>query len=296
MQKILEIRHLTKHYGRIKAVHNLNMDVKRGEVFGILGPNGSGKTTTLSIIMGVIHQQSGTFSWFGNSSGGSGWKKSVGSLIEVPNFYPYLSLFNNLKIIAKIKEVPENDIDRVLKITNLYKRRNYSYSTLSLGMKQRLAMASVLLGDPEVMVLDEPTNGLDPEGIAEVRAIIQGEAEKGKTVILASHILAEVEKVCTHVAVLKEGELLASGRVDELLGGDQAFMISAPDAGRLEELLVRAGIAKTIDKKGDDLVITCDGSVSASDLNQFAFKHDIVLSKLLAVKKSLESQFLELVK
>ncbi len=296
MLKILEIRQLTKHYGRIKAVNNLNMDVEKGEVFGILGPNGSGKTTTLSIIMGVIHHQSGSFSWFGNSSDGPGWKKSVGSLIEVPNFYPYLNLFNNLRIIAQIKEIPENDIDRVLKITNLYERRNYSYSTLSLGMKQRLAMASVLLGDPEVMVLDEPTNGLDPEGIAEVRTIIQGEAEKGKTVILASHILAEVEKVCTHVAVLKEGELLASGRVDELLGGDQAFMISASDEGRLEELLVRAGIAKTCDKKGDGLVITCDGSISASDLNKFAFENDIILSKLLSVKKSLESQFLELVK
>jgi len=296
MQKILEIRQLTKHYGRIKAVHNLSMDVEKGEVFGILGPNGSGKTTTLSIIMGVIHQQSGSFSWFGNSSNGSGWKKSVGSLIEVPNFYPYLSLVNNLKIIAQIKEVSGTDIERVLKITNLYQRRNYSYSTLSLGMKQRLAMASVLLGDPEVMVLDEPTNGLDPEGIAEVRTIIQGEAVKGKTVILASHILAEVEKVCTHVAVLKEGELLATGRVDELLGGDQVFMISAPDIGRLEEPLVRAGIVKTIDKKGEDLIITCDGSTSASDLNKFAFEHDIVLSKLLPVKKSLESQFLELVK
>ncbi len=296
MQKILEIKRLTKHYGRIKAVHNLTLEVEKGQVFGILGPNGSGKTTTLSIIMGVVHQQSGSFSWFGNSKSDSGWKRDVGSLIEVPNFYPYLSLFNNLKIVAGIKELPVADIDRVLKITNLYSRKHSSYSTLSLGMKQRLAMASVLLGDPEVMVLDEPTNGLDPEGIAEVRNIISGEAKKGKTVILASHILAEVEKVCTHVAVLKGGELLATGRVDQLLGGDQVFLISAPDIKRLEEPLIRAGLLKSSEMKGDDLLITCDPSTSSAELNKFAFDNGIVLSKILPVKKSLESQFLELVK
>lgn len=296
MQNILEIKQLTKHYGRIKAVDNLTLEVEKGQVFGILGPNGSGKTTTLSIIMGVVHQQSGSFSWFGNSGSDSGWKRDVGSLIEVPNFYPYLSLFNNLKIVAGIKEIPVTDIDRVLKIANLYSRKHSSYSTLSLGMKQRLAMASVLLGDPEVMVLDEPTNGLDPEGIAEVRNIITGEAEKGKTVILASHILAEVEKVCTHVAVLKGGELLATGRVDQLLGGDQVFLISAPDIRRLEEPLLRAGMLKSAEMKGDDLLITCDPSTSSAELNKFAFDNGIILSKILPVKKSLESQFLELVK
>lgn len=296
MEKILEIHRLTKHYGRIKAVHNLTLDVERGQVFGILGPNGSGKTTTLSVIMGTIYPDSGSFSWFGNSGNDISWKKSVGSLIEVPNFYSYLSLVNNLKIVAGIKGVPYDDIGRVLNISGLFGRRDYSYGTLSLGMKQRLAMAAVLLGDPQVLVLDEPTNGLDPEGIAEVRGIIQKEAENGKTVLLASHILGEVEKVCTHVAVLKEGELLTSGRVDQLLGGDRMFMISAPEIERLEEPLIRAGIARTIDIKGDQMHLTCDSSVTASDLNKFAFEHDVVLTGLLHVKKSLESQFLELVK
>lgn len=296
MQKILETLELTKHYGKIKAIHKLNIAVEQGEVFGILGPNGSGKTTTLSVIMGVIHARSGSYSWFGNTGENGRWKKRVGSLIEVPNFYPYLSLANNLKIIARIKEVPADDIDRVLKITGLHQRKHYPYRTLSLGMKQRLALASVLLGDPDVMVLDEPTNGLDPEGIAEVRNIIQEEADKGKTVILASHILAEVEKVCTHVAVLKEGELLATGRVSELLGAEQIFLISAPDIGRLEEPLGRSGMVKSMERKGEDLVVICKGSTSANDLNRFAFEHDVVLSKLLPVKKSLESQFLELVR
>ncbi len=295
MEKILEIRGLTRHYGRIRAVHNLDMDVGRGQVYGILGPNGSGKTTTLSVIMGVVHQQSGSYSWFGNSRG-AGWKRRVGSLIEVPNFYPYLSLVQNLMITARIKEVPDDDIDRVLEVAGLNERRNYPYRTLSLGMKQRLAMAALLLGDPEVMVLDEPTNGLDPKGIAEVRGIISGEAEKGKTVILASHILGEVEKVCSHVAVLKGGELIASGRVEELLGSDRMFMLSAPDTGRLGELLVRAGMVKNLEKKGEDIIITCESSVSAADINRVAFDNDIVLTGLLPVKKSLESHFLELVK
>ncbi|MGF1584652.1 MAG: ABC transporter ATP-binding protein [Bacteroidales bacterium] len=296
MQKILEIHQLSKHYGKIKAVNKLNLEVEQGQVFGILGPNGSGKTTTLSVIMGIIKHQSGSFTWFGNSGSDHSWKKKVGSLIEVPNFYPYLSLFNNLKIVAQIKEVPVDDIDRVLKITKLFQRKYSSYNTLSLGMKQRLAIASVLLGDPDVMVLDEPTNGLDPEGIAEVREIIQTEAGKGKTVILASHILAEVEKVCTHAAVLKDGELLASGKVSELLGSEHVFLISSPDIGLLEEPLVRSGMVKTIERKGNDLYISCNTSVTSAELNKFAFEHGVVLDRIDPVKKSLESQFLELVK
>lgn len=296
MQKILELNHLTKHFGRIKAVNDLSIEVEKGQVYGILGPNGSGKTTALSVIMGVIRQNSGSFTWFGNPGGNSEQKKRIGSLIEVPNFYPYMSLANNLKIVAHIKEAPLNDIDRVLEITRLNQRKNSPYRTLSLGMKQRLAIASVLLGDPEVMVLDEPTNGLDPEGIAEVRTIIQQEAGNGKTVILASHILAEVEKVCTHAAVLKHGELLASGRVDELLGTDRLFLVSAPDIGRLEEIFSGSEMVKSISRRDDELLISCTGSVSASDLNRFAFDNDVILSKLASVKKSLESQFLELVR
>ncbi len=296
MQKILEVNRLSKHYGRIKAVDNLSLEVEKGQVFGILGPNGSGKTTALSVITGVIRQKSGTFSWFGKSAENPEIRKKVGSLIEVPNFYPYLSLANNLKIIAQIKEAPLDDIDRVLKITNLNQRKHSPYRTLSLGMKQRLAVAAVLLGDPEVMVLDEPTNGLDPEGIAEVRTIIQQEAKKGKTVILASHILAEVERVCTHAAVLKNGELLACGRVDELLGQDQQYIIAAPDIGKLEAPLTNAKMVKSFSRNKDELMVSCYPSTSAGDLNRFAFDHGVTLSKLVEVKKSLESQFLELVR
>jgi ABC-type multidrug transport system ATPase subunit len=296
MNKVLELDQLTKHFGRIKAVNKLSIEVEKGQVYGILGPNGSGKTTALSVIMGVIRQNSGSFCWFGKPGDNNGHKKNIGSLIEVPHFYPYMSLANNLKIVAHIKEAPHKDIDRVLKITRLYERRNSPYRTLSLGMKQRLALASVLLGDPEVMVLDEPTNGLDPEGIAEVRTIIQQEAGKGKTVILASHILAEVEKVCTHVAVLKNGELLASGKVDELLGTDRLFLVSAADIEKLEQAIAGAEMVRSFTRKEDELIISCTASVSSADLNRFAFDHGVTLSKLVSVKKSLESQFLELVR
>lgn len=296
MENILTTHRLTKYYGRIKAIDSLTIAVGSGQIFGLLGPNGSGKTTTLAIIMGTVKPQSGSCTWFEGSFGGPEMKRITGSLIETPNFYPYLNLVDNLKIVAAIKELHYDDIDRVLRITGLHQRKYSTYNTLSLGMKQRLAFSSVLLGDPQVLVLDEPTNGLDPEGIAEVRNIILEEAGKGKTIILASHILAEVEKVCSHVAILKAGELIATGRVDELLGGDPVFRISSTDTKGLEEHLIRAGMVKTSDRKGDELLITCTGSVTAADLNKFAFEHGFVLSELMAVKKSLESQFLELVK
>jgi ABC-type multidrug transport system ATPase subunit len=296
MQQILEISHLTKNYNSIKGVDNLSLVIEKGQVYGILGPNGSGKTTTLSIIMGVVRQSSGDFSWFDKTGEKVSRRRNVGSLIEVPNFYPYLSLAGNLKITALIKNVSFNDIERVLKITLLTTRIHSPYHTLSLGMKQRLAIAAALLGDPEVLVLDEPTNGLDPEGIAEVRNIILQEAEKGKTVILASHILAEVEKVCTHVAVLKKGRLLASGKVDELIGSARIFHISAADIDRLELVLSGTGMIKSFSRAGDDLVVNCTGSVTAEELNKLAFDNNIILSRLVPVKKSLESQFLELVK
>ncbi len=296
MQKILEINNLTRHFGRIRAVDNLSLIVEEGQIFGLLGPNGSGKTTTLSIISGVARQQSGSYSWFGSQGDDPRARQKIGSLIEVPNFYPYLSLVNNLRIAATIKNAPAGDIDRVLKVTDLYKRRYSPYRTLSLGMKQRLAIASVLLGDPQVMVLDEPANGLDPGGIAEVREIISREAGNGKTVVLASHILAEVEKVCTHVAVLKEGDLLASGRVDELLGGKQLYMLSASDPGKLETVLVSSGLVQSVARSGEELTVSCSDTTTAEDLNRFAFERGIVLTRLVAIKKSLESQFLELVK
>ena len=295
MEKVLETINLSKNYGRIRAVKDLSLEVGPGDVYGILGPNGSGKTTTLSIITGIIASDTGSYRWFGLEPRAA-MRKNIGSLIEVPNFYPYLNLVKNLTIVARIKDKPLSDIDRVLKLVNLWERRKSRDDTLSLGMKQRLALSAVLLGDPSVLVLDEPANGLDPEGIAEVREIILKERQNNKTIILASHILDEVEKVCTHVAVLKNGESIARGRVHELLAVDEPVVVSCRDADRLREEIVRAGLSESLEKNGEQLFIILKKGKSARDINEFAFSKGIVLDHLETRKKSLESQFLKLVK
>ena len=295
MEPILNIQQISKHYGRITAVQDLSLEVGAGHVFGILGPNGSGKTTTLAIITGVVAQDKGSFRWYGNPASAN-IRKKIGSLIEVPNFYPYLDLARNLTIVARIKGKPLDDIERVLRLTNLWERKKSRYDTLSLGMKQRLALSAVLLGDPDVLVLDEPANGLDPEGIAEVREIIKGEAEKQKTIIMASHILDEVEKVCTNVAVLKSGKSIAQGRVHELLAADDPVIVECDDPEKLKTSLIRAGMSASIEKEGKQLVIVLKSGHTARDVNEFAHQQGIVLTHLETRKKSLESQFLELVK
>ena len=295
MEQILKIQHLSKKYGHITALNDLSIEVGPGHVFGILGPNGSGKTTTLAIITGVIAQDSGTFSWFGKTPVPD-IRKRIGSLIEVPNFYPYLDLRTNLLLVARIKEKPEGDIERVLKTTRLWERRKSRFDTLSLGMKQRLSLAAVLLGDPEVLVLDEPANGLDPEGIAEVRDIIIQEAGKNKTIIMASHILDEVEKVCSHVAVLKKGSTIAQGRVHELLVADDPVIVVCKDAEKLEEELIRSGMTLSVDRRGNELTLVLKPEFDAGDVNALAFRKKMLLTHLETRKKSLEAQFLELVK
>ena len=295
MNEILSIQNLSKNYGRILAVDDLSFTVEKGTVYGILGPNGSGKTTTLSVITGVLHPASGSYRWFGNKPGK--WeRKRMGSLVEIPNFYPYLTLFQNLQIVTRIKNVLEEDINRVLGITDLLKRKHSRFDTLSLGMKQRLAFASVLLGDPEVLVLDEPANGLDPEGIAEVRKIIMSERDKGKTIIIASHILDEVEKVCTHVGILKMGKLITSGRVDKLLVMDRVITISAPDNTKLKEILEKSGLVKSIKEDVDCITATILSETEPGEINKYVIEKGITLTRLEVNKPTLESQFLELVR
>lgn len=295
MDEILRINGVTKKYNQLTAVNNFSLTVKRGDVYGILGPNGSGKTTILSIVTGIIFANNGEYSWFGDGNNDA-LRKKIGSIVEVPNFYPYLSLKDNLKLVARIKELGDDDIERVLTLTNLINRADDRFYTLSLGMKQRLAIAATLLGDPEVLILDEPTNGLDPEGIAEVREIIIAQAAKGKTILLASHILYEVEKVCSHVAVLKEGNLLACGRVSELLVDDDLVFVSAEDIESLNSFVQHSDMVKNHSRDGNSFILTLKSGFSAGDLNKAAFEKKIVLTRLETKKKSLESQFLELVK
>lgn len=291
--KVLQIQHLTKRYGAITAVDNLSLDIQSGEVLGILGPNGSGKTTTLGTVLGITYPDSGGFTWFEGEYGDNALLH-VGALLETPNFYPYLSPVKNLEIIAHIKRIKAPKIEEVLEQVNLAHRKDSAFSTFSFGMKQRLAIAAALIGDPDVLIFDEPTNGLDPQGIAEVREIILRIAATGKTIIMASHILDEVEKVCSHVAIIKRGKLLAVGEVGAILSNDQQVDIAADDLGRLRELLSNFPGINKINQKGQLLHLLVTPNLSAAQLNKLAFDNGLLLSHLAMKPKSLESEFLEI--
>lgn len=292
---ILEINGLDKSYGPVHAVKSLNLKVDQGQIFGILGPNGSGKTTTLAMVLGIVHMNSGNYRWFGKNPKPSLHQK-IGSLLESPNFYPYLNLVENLRIIGQIKHFPEAEIFRVLKVVGLLERQKSRFQTLSYGMKQRLALASVLMGDPEVLVLDEPANGLDPEGIAEVREIVRNEARKGKTILMASHILDEVEKVCSHVAILRKGELIKVGEVGSLLKSEILMRLAADSMEELQRFLQSYEGVYRLDLQKDQIEVILKEGYLPGDLNKAAVSQGIVLNKMEVHKQSLEEQFLELMR
>jgi ABC-type multidrug transport system ATPase subunit len=292
METVLSIQKLTKNFGKLCAVNQLDLEVKRGQVFGMLGPNGSGKTTTLGMLMGVVNPTSGSYSWFGEPATHN-TRKKIGAVLEHPIFYPYLSGQKNLELNAMIKGANPTNIPKVLETVELSSRKDDKYRTYSLGMKQRLAIASALVSDPIILILDEPTNGLDPMGIAEIREIIKKIAADGKTIILASHLLDEVQKVCTHFAVLRRGSLMHVGPVDEVGKGEEIVEVQAyhDDLGvLLQEFIGSANIKK---ENGIFQVMMKDGFHS-KDLNRFLFDKGIVASHLITRKKSLEKQFLEI--
>lgn len=295
METILSLKNLHKKFGAIHAVNNLSFDIKKGNVYGILGPNGSGKSTTLGIILNVVNKTSGSFNWYeGNLTTHQALKK-VGAIIERPNFYPYMTAVQNLKLVCKIKEIPFSKIEEKLKIVNLYERRNSKFSTFSLGMKQRLAIASALLNDPEILILDEPTNGLDPQGIHEIRVIIKEIAQNGITILLASHLLDEVEKVCSHVVVIREGVKLYSGSVDEMVASHGLFELKVDaESEKLMDLLTRFEGIASIKTDGEKIIATLNKPVLASEINNYLFNNGIILSHLVKRKPSLEQQFLTL--
>lgn len=258
----------------------------------MLGPNGSGKTTTLGMLMGVTNPTSGSFSWFGQPPTHQ-LRKRIGAVLEHPIFYPYLSGQKNLELMARIKEAPAENIPRVLDLVELTERRNDKYRTYSLGMKQRLAIASALLNDPIVLILDEPTNGLDPMGIAEIREIIKRIAHDGKTIILASHLLDEVQKVCTHFAILRKGNLVHSGPVDEVGKGEETVEVVAFHDD-LEMILGSFAGAAAVRREGSRFVVKMNEGFHSQELNRYLFEKGIVASHLVTQKKSLEKQFLEI--
>lgn len=293
MENVLTISGINKRYGKIRAVDDLSMEVEKGSVFGILGPNGSGKTTTLGIVLGVVNSDNGNFSWFGRPNTKEE-RKRIGAILEQPLFYPYLTAIKNLQIVADIKKVDRSDIERVLKTVELWDRRDSKFRTFSYGMKQRLAIASALLGNPEVLIFDEPTNGLDPKGIAEIRELIIRIAKQGITIILASHLLDEVQKTCSHVAVLQKGKKLFSGKVDDVLNLSGTVEVSSENQEILKMTLNQYAGAKKVEKEGDLLLVTLDEGLTTLDLNKFLVDKKIIVSHIAFRKKSLEQQFLEL--
>lgn len=293
MEKILTISNLNKRYGKLHAVKDLSLEITKGSVYGILGPNGSGKTTTLGIILSVINADNGSFSWF-NESNSKANRKKIGAILEQPIFYPYLTAEKNLQIFANIKNAPYNDIERVLKIVELYERKDSKFRTYSYGMKQRLAIAAALLGNPEVLIFDEPTNGLDPRGIAEIRELILKIARQGITILLASHLLDEVQKVCTHVAVLKEGRALFAGKVSDVLNIADTIEVSSNSIELLKLALKENDQIIDINLEQEILVVKLKDNFSSYDLNNYLIAKGIVVTHLARRKKSLENQFLEL--
>ncbi|HZW69371.1 MAG TPA: ABC transporter ATP-binding protein [Hanamia sp.] len=291
---ILTVENLSKSYGRIQALKNVSFSVPEGTVFGILGPNGSGKTTTLGTITDILKPTSGTYKLFGEPTSAESRRK-IGTLLETPNFYHYLSGIKNLEIAAEIKQHGREDIDKVLEIVDLTKRKDSKFSTYSLGMKQRLAIASCLLGSPSVLIFDEPTNGLDPVGIAEIRELMKRLYREGKTIIMASHLLDEVEKVCTDVAILKRGELIVSGKVNEILSKEDMVEVAADNHQKLLEILgAMDQKTRVVDEINVIKIFFPSGKANLAELNSYCFNKGIVLNHLTLKKQSLESRFFEL--
>jgi len=291
MKNILNISGLAKRYHNVEALKGLNLEIQKGQVYGLLGPNGSGKTTTLGIVLGVILPNNGTYNWFGMGTGSS-LRKRIGALLEKPNFYPHLTARNNLKLAADIKEIDKPAIDEKLELAGVLQYANRKYFTFSTGMKQRLAIASAMLGNPEVLVLDEPTNGLDPEGIADVRKLIQHTANNDTTIILASHLLDEVQKVCSHVAVLKSGRKIFNGAVSDLLLGTERLEVGSDDIRLLKQVLLEHPAVKSLDEEGGLVLTEISEGYKAGEISAFLIKKGVNITHFSKRAGSLEAEFL----
>ncbi len=296
METILKITNLHKNYGKVHAVNNVSVEIKKGNVYGILGPNGSGKSTTLGIVLNVVNKTSGEFEWFDGKYSTHDALKKVGAIIERPNFYPYMTAEDNLKLVCKIKNIPYTKVYEKLELVGLLERKDSKFRTFSLGMKQRLAIASALLNDPEILILDEPTNGLDPQGIRQIRDLIRIIANQGTTILLASHLLDEVEKVCSHVIVIRNGVTLYQGTVDGITANEGFFELESENLENLKAALHHFSQIEKIEKEENKLLVYLKENLEPAELNSYLFKQNIILTHLVKRKHSLEEQFLELTK
>jgi ABC-2 type transport system ATP-binding protein len=294
LETILTIENLNKRFGPVHAVKNVSLEIKKGNVYGILGPNGSGKSTTLGIVLNVVNKTSGEYRWFGGAMETHEALKKVGAIIERPNFYPYMTAQENLELVCKIKGTPKTKVAEKLEVVGLLDRKDSKFRTFSLGMKQRLAIASALLNDPEILILDEPTNGLDPQGIRQIRDIIKTIASQGTTILLASHLLDEVEKVCSHVLVLRKGEILYSGKVDGMISNEGFFELQSDNLNELESALQNHPSIEKMELEEGKLVVYLKSALEAKDMNKYLVDKGIYLNHLVKRKHSLEEQFLQL--
>lgn len=294
---VIETEGLTKYYGDRLAVDQISFTVERGQIYGFLGPNGSGKTTTIGMLLGVITPSSGTIRLFGSSEVKDldEARRRIGATLESPNFYPYLSGLDNLRIVAKVKGVGEREISAALDLVGLSTRSTSRYSTYSLGMRQRLALAATIVGDPDLIILDEPANGLDPDGMREIREIILELADRGKTIFLSSHLLWEVERICTDLAILREGVIVRQGTVTEVIGGGDLVEIRGGDPEHLRSIVEEYAGAVATEVAGPGVVVELSDPNTAR-LNEFVANRGVYLSQIVPRRRSLEDTFMELTK
>jgi ABC-type multidrug transport system ATPase subunit len=286
---LIETRGLSKRYGeRVVAVDRLAMRVRRGEVYGFLGPNGAGKTTTLRMLLGLVRPSSGTALVLGAPPGSPQSLARVGALIESPTFYPYLSGRDNLRVLARYAGAAESRIEPVLDEVGLLRRADDRFRTYSLGMKQRLGIAAALLKEPELLILDEPTNGMDPAGMAEMRRFIRGLGRGGRTVLLSSHLMSEVEQICDRVGVIADGRLVREGIVDELRG-EESLWVRADPIQRAERVLAGVRGVEQVARSDGGLRVTADVA-AAPALARALVEADIALSELYPHRDSLEDR------
>lgn len=294
METILTVSGLHKKFGKVHAVNNVSFEIQKGNVYGILGPNGSGKSTTLGIILSVVNRTEGSYSWFGGKTETHEALKKVGAIIERPNFYPYMTAYDNLKLVCKIKGTPLSKIQEKLELVGLWERKDSKFKTFSLGMKQRLAIASALLNDPEILILDEPTNGLDPQGIRQIRDLITQIAAQGTTILLASHLLDEVEKVCTHAVVLRKGVILYTGTVQGMISNEGFFELASDDNDKLTALLSAHAAIDKIEITDGKIMVYLKEPLEAGALNHYLFTNGVCLNHLVKRTHSLEEEFIKL--
>jgi len=291
---LLKIENLSKSYGNFKAVDKLSITIKKGNVYGLLGPNGSGKSTALGMVLNVVNPSEGSFEWYEGKLSTHEALKKIGAIIERPNFYPYMTAIQNLKLICQIKKCSYDNIAAKLELVGLWNRKNSRFSTYSLGMKQRLAIAAALVNSPELLILDEPTNGLDPQGIEQIRKLITLIASMGTTIILASHLLDEVEKVCNKVIVLKNGVKFYEGPTDQITQTHGYFEIGATDSKKLKSYLESIPEVKQLKWTDTFYHVSLNDSLSEEKLSQLLANETIFVTHFIKKQPSLEQEFLTL--